>query len=216
MSSSLKPKEEPVSSVKSDRSMSSSLKPKEEPVSSAINPKEQLIKTDLRSSSVSSLSVLQEKNHDKSHDIDLEDNPDLTPEQKEEIMKQEEISQEIVKNIDYTFDKNDKDGEFQEINGPLSKKNKLGQWKEWHFCVVGNTLCYYESKKLLKKEGEIEISKIKSIGDLKSKKKKNQGKKFTINLDKSQMKLKAKNEAEAKNWVDYLNYVINMYQINNI
>ena len=190
---------------KSERSVSSALKPKEEPK-----------KTDLRSESISSNSVKPERNHEKSQDIDLENSAYLTPEQKEEIRKQEEISQEIVKDLEYASEKHDNNGDFEEIKGPLSKKNKLRQWKEWYFCVVGNSLCYYESKKLSKKEGEFEIAKIISIGDLKSKKEKNKGKKFLLNMEKSQVKLKAKNEAEATKWVGYLNYVINMYQINKI
>lgn len=48
--------------------------------------------------------ISSEKNHEKSRleerkDLDLENNPSLTTEQKEEIRKQEEISQEIVKDM---------------------------------------------------------------------------------------------------------------------
>ena len=165
--------------------------------------------------------ISSEKNHEKSRleerkDLDLENNPTLTTEQKEEIRKQEEISQEIVKDIEYTQDKNDKGAEFEEIKGFLGKKNKLGQWKDWYFCVIGNSICYYESARLLKKEGEIEIAKVKTVGSLMSKKKKNKGKKFGINLEKTQLKLKAKSLEEANKWVAYLNYVVQMYQINNI
>lgn len=147
---------------------------------------------------------------------DIENNPHLTEEQKEEIIKQEEISREITNEIDYAINSNDKGGDFEEIKGILSKKNKLGKWKEWYFCIVSGNLCYYESEKLNKKEGDVEIGKIKSVGVIASKKKKNKGKKFSINHDKGHLVLKAKNEEESQKWVSYLNYVIQMNQINNI
>ena len=148
--------------------------------------------------------------------FDIENNPKLTEEQKEEIMKQESISQEIMKDLEFTADKNPKGAEFEEIKGLLAKKNKIGQWKQWYFCVVGNSFCYYENSKLNKKEGEFEIGKIKSVTVMISKKKKNKGKKFSLNLEKGAMVLKAKNSEEAQKWVNYLSYVVNMYQINNI
>jgi len=46
----------------------------------------------------------------------------LTTEQKEAILKQEAITQEIVKDIEYaTFDKNEKSNDFEEIKGFLKK-----------------------------------------------------------------------------------------------
>jgi len=54
------------------------------------------------------------------------------------------------------------------------------------------------------------------VGALMSKKKKNKGKKFMINLEKNQLKLKAKNSEESQKLFGYLNYVVQMYQINNI
>ena len=179
-------------------------------------------KPETRSESISN-SVISNKSQDKvqleekKDQMDIENNPTLTTEQKEDILKQEAITQEIVKDIEYaTFDKNEKSNDFEEIKGFLAKKNKLGQWKEWYFCVLGNSLCYYESAKLNKKEGEIEIGKIKTVGALMSKKKKNKGKKFMINLEKNQLKLKAKNSEESQKLFGYLNYVVQMYQINNI
>lgn len=140
----------------------------------------------------------------------------MTEEQKEEIFKQEEIAKEITKDLDFAINSDEKGQEFEEMKGILSKKGKLGKYKERYFCVVGNSLCFYESSKLNKKEGEFEFSKIKSISIRDSKTKKNKGKKFEISLDKGQVVLKAKSESEAQKWVSYLNYTLQMYQINKI
>lgn len=147
--------------------------------------------------------------------LDIELDSRLTEEQVSEIQHQEILSKEIEMEI-RDIEIKGKADDYEEFRGVLLKKGKLGTWKEWYFCVVGPSLCYYESAKLQKKKGEYEISKIKSIGMQGSKKKKNKGKKLQINMEKNQVILKAKNEQEAKKWEEYLNYVVQMYQINNI
>ena len=84
-------------------------------------------KPETRSESISN-SVISNKSQDKvqleekKDQMDIENNPTLTTEQKEDILKQEAITQEIVKDIEYaTFDKNEKSNDFEEIKGFLKK-----------------------------------------------------------------------------------------------
>lgn len=104
---------------------------------------------------------------------------------------------------------------MEELRGYLSKrKSKMTAWKKRFFCVINNnTLCYYTDDKLNKKKGEIPFSTIKNIEIEKNKK---EDSKINIITDKRTFFLKAETGEEARKWVIYLNYMLNLFQINNL
>ena len=103
---------------------------------------------------------------------------------------------------------------MEELRGYLSKrKNKMSAWKKRFFCVINNSLNYYADDKLNKKKGEIQFSTIKSIEIEKNKK---EDSKINIITEKRTFFLKAETGEEARKWVIYLNYMLNLFQINNL